>query len=143
MKRKLLKKHYCGHYIFSHRREATVVQLCEDHSEHEVKLDSLKVPKDNLRLFPHAVTVEVLYQFMRYVPDTQEGEHDHFTSAERTIVSLARFDLIIITLVSCVSDDGQDTVGGHGQEVYPDAFADALPNACRQLIGKVCQYAQM
>lgn len=87
--------------------------------------------------------MKVLHQYLQYVPDVQEGEHGICTTIEGTIVSLAELDKLFVTLVLCLREDSGDTFGGHPQKIYYNAFADALPKACKQPICINCQYVQM
>lgn len=82
----------------------------------QMSLDSLKVPRYSLCLVLSESVVEILNQFMGYVPEVRNGMQGFQVSAKGTIVSSANLDAFIITLVSCIADDGRDSVGGQHQK---------------------------
>lgn len=55
-------------------------------------------------------------------------------SEARFTVLLARVDAFVATTVSCLSNDGSDKPGGHGQTLYLDTFVFSLPIASDQLV---------
>lgn len=94
-------------------------------------MEAAEVPEDNIALFSHDIDVEVLYQFMGHVSDIEDNEGEEVSFVDDSIVKLERLHALHPTMVSCLGDEGPNTVYGHHEKVYHEAFADALAKPCR------------
>lgn len=75
--------------------------------------------------------MKVLHQFIRHVSDARKGEHNDSISEEGTIVSQARLNEFVVTLLYCVGGDIRDTVGDQRKKMTHDVTLDALSKARR------------
>ena len=142
VKSKLLKTGADGDLMYSRWRETDIAELCRNGTLHRLGTGVVTQMEENLSLFRHDVSVEILHVFMGYIPPIPMENDEQYKSVEGTIMMLARLDAFIMTVIQCLSDTGRETVGGHRQKLYHDMFCHALPKACNQLIGKIRVYIQ-
>lgn len=79
---------------------------------------------------------------MGYIPDKALSSQEYASNAHGSILTLARLDAFVATVIFCLREDRSDNVGGHRQKLYNDTFGSFLPIAYNQLIGVIAAYVK-
>lgn len=69
------------------------------------------------------IAVEVLHEYMRYIPQVCHASQDATSHIDGTELTLAQLDAFISTVIYCFFDGGVDKVGSNYQKVYSDTFS--------------------
>lgn len=88
-----------------------------------------------LFLFCSEVALCALNKFMRFVPQLQSDSEKVATFAKGTVITVARLDSRIGTILTFFSHDDTDKAGGHLETLCHNTFALFFSKAHNQLIG--------
>lgn len=67
----------------------------------------------NPALLYSKMAIHALHEFMEFMPQMQSESGTEVTLVEGAIVTLARLDAYLATIVTCFHDDSTDKAGGH------------------------------
>lgn len=141
-KSKLLPKLPDDKWDFGHRRESEVTDICKVGMENSLQCRSIALSGSTLHVFYHQIAIRILHQFMGFRSEHPTNTSGVQTYVENSIVTFARIDAFIAMTVVCLRKDGMDTVGGHRQKLYHEAFKPFVAKTCSQIIGKVLRFIQ-
>lgn len=88
--------------------------------------------KGPLLLLSHYIIMQVIQNFMGFVPDAFSVTRGH-AREESTINTLANFNATIAIVLRCFHDDGTEQADEYRQKQYYDTFNIFVPVADNQL----------
>lgn len=78
---------------------------------------------ENIQLFQNDIVIHVIYMFIRDSMPSPAHSEPCFKIAEGTIISTARFDAYVATIITCLRVDESKNVGTHRHRPYKNIFS--------------------
>lgn len=97
---------------------------------------------DYLRHFPREPAIRSLNEFLGFVLEEEATGSSTSSDTVGSILTLARLDAFTATVVSCLLDDGMDSVNSQKLKLYHEKFSCFLRLALHHLPGSIRMFIQ-
>lgn len=102
-------------------KSADATPICRQDMELSVSSLNIHGRQNELLLFGYDIAVQVLHEFTSIIPDTTLSERIS-KSVKETNLAMALFDSLIATALTCLQENGSNSVGDNRQKLYLDRF---------------------
>lgn len=103
---------------------------------------SIRGVSKHLQFFQHDIALEVLHELMQYSVPSSSCYESSFETVRDIIISIARLNVFVATVITCLWADESENVGGHRPKLCNDTFPSLLPVAFAQLVHQIGAYVQ-